>query len=131
MNFGRRNVFIDLAKFPLLLEQRLVSCKVMLVLIGPGWLNALLLILALVYGLFRVASSVLERLNGISMALLQQAPIPALDLASNPFVAWSTRSATFGGGLLRHGNFHTCDSQFASSSFSLSKTKRPREGARN
>jgi TPM domain/TIR domain len=44
--FGRRNVFIDVdmyagAKFPLLLEQRLASCKVMLVLIGPGWLNAL------------------------------------------------------------------------------------------
>src|ERR1039458_664927 len=43
--FGRRNVFIDVdmhagAKFPTVLEQRLAECKVMLVLIGPGWLNA-------------------------------------------------------------------------------------------
>lgn len=43
--FGRRNVFIDVdmragAKFPTVLEERLAECKVMLVLIGPGWLNA-------------------------------------------------------------------------------------------
>ena len=43
--FGRRNVFIDVdmragAKFPSVLEERLAECKVMLVLIGPGWLNA-------------------------------------------------------------------------------------------
>src|SRR4051794_35794943 len=43
--FGRKNVFIDLdmragAKFPTVLEQRLAECKVMLVLIGPEWLNA-------------------------------------------------------------------------------------------
>jgi hypothetical protein len=43
--FGRRNVFIDVdmragARFPTVLEQRLAECKVMLVLIGPGWLNA-------------------------------------------------------------------------------------------
>jgi hypothetical protein len=40
--FGRRNVFIDVdmqagAKFPLVLEERLASCKVMLALIGPQW----------------------------------------------------------------------------------------------
>jgi hypothetical protein len=44
--FGRRNVFIDVdmyagAKFPVVLEQRLAACKVMLVLIGPRWLNAI------------------------------------------------------------------------------------------
>jgi hypothetical protein len=43
--FGRKNVFIDVdmragAKFPKVLEQRLAECKVMLVLIGPDWLNA-------------------------------------------------------------------------------------------
>ena len=43
--FGRKNVFIDVdmgagAKFPSVLEQRLAECKVMLVLIGPEWLNA-------------------------------------------------------------------------------------------
>ena len=43
--FGRKNVFIDVdmragAKFPTVLEERLSECKVMLVLIGPGWLNA-------------------------------------------------------------------------------------------
>ena len=43
--FGRRNVFIDVdmyagAKFPVVLEQRLAACKVMLALIGPHWLNA-------------------------------------------------------------------------------------------
>jgi hypothetical protein len=43
--FGRKNVFIDVdmragAKFPKVLEQRLAECKVMLVLIGPEWLNA-------------------------------------------------------------------------------------------
>lgn len=42
--FGRKNVFIDVdmragAKFPTVLEQRLAECKVMLVLIGPDWLN--------------------------------------------------------------------------------------------
>jgi hypothetical protein len=44
--FGRKNVFIDVdmragAKFPAVLEQRLAECKVMLVLIGPNWLNSL------------------------------------------------------------------------------------------
>jgi hypothetical protein len=44
--FGRKNVFIDVdmragTKFPVVLEQRLAECKVMLVLIGPDWLNAL------------------------------------------------------------------------------------------
>ena len=44
--FGRKDVFIDVdmragAKFPTVLEERLSECKVMLVLIGPGWLNAL------------------------------------------------------------------------------------------
>jgi TIR domain len=44
--FGRKNVFIDVdmragVKFPVVLEQRLAECKVMLVLIGPDWLNAL------------------------------------------------------------------------------------------
>jgi hypothetical protein len=44
--FGRKNVFIDIdmragTKFPAVLERRLAECKVMLVLIGPGWLNAL------------------------------------------------------------------------------------------
>ena len=43
--FGRKNVFIDVdmragSKFPAVLEQRLAECKVMLVLIGPEWLNA-------------------------------------------------------------------------------------------
>src|SRR5262245_52569809 len=43
--FGRKNVFIDIdmragVKFPTVLEQRLAECKVMLVLIGPNWLNA-------------------------------------------------------------------------------------------
>lgn len=43
--FGRKNVFIDVdmragAKFPTVLEQRLAECKVMLVLIGPDWLNS-------------------------------------------------------------------------------------------
>jgi hypothetical protein len=43
--FGRRNVFLDIdmragTKFPLFLEQRLAQCKVMLVLIGPDWLNS-------------------------------------------------------------------------------------------
>jgi hypothetical protein len=44
--FGRKNVFIDIdmragTKFPAVLEQRLAECRVMLVLIGPDWLNAL------------------------------------------------------------------------------------------
>ena len=43
--FGRKNVFIDVdmragAKFPTVLRQRLAECKVMLVLVGPEWLNA-------------------------------------------------------------------------------------------
>ena len=43
--FGRKNVFIDIdmragTKFPAVLEQRLAECKVMLVLIGPDWLNS-------------------------------------------------------------------------------------------
>lgn len=43
--FGHKNVFIDVdmragAKFPDVLQQRLAECKVVLVLIGPGWLNA-------------------------------------------------------------------------------------------
>jgi TIR domain len=43
--FGRKSVFIDVdmragAKFPAVLEQRLAQCKVMLVLIGPDWLDA-------------------------------------------------------------------------------------------
>ena len=43
--FGRKNVFIDVdmhagTKFPALLEKRLSECKVLLVLIGPDWLNA-------------------------------------------------------------------------------------------
>jgi hypothetical protein len=43
--FGRKSVFIDVdmragAKFPQVLEQRLAECKVMLVLIGPEWLNS-------------------------------------------------------------------------------------------
>ena len=42
---GRKNVFIDVdmragSKFPAELERRLAECKVMLVLIGPGWLDA-------------------------------------------------------------------------------------------
>jgi hypothetical protein len=42
---GRQNVFIDVdmragATFPLILQRRLAECKVMLVLIGPGWLDA-------------------------------------------------------------------------------------------
>ena len=43
--FGRKSVFIDVdmragARFPQVLEQRLAECKVMLVLIGPEWLNS-------------------------------------------------------------------------------------------
>ncbi len=43
--FGRKNVFIDVdmragAKFPTVLEQRLAECKLMIVLIGPDWLNS-------------------------------------------------------------------------------------------
>ena len=43
--FGGKNVFIDVdmragTKFPVLLEQRLAECKVMLVLVGPEWLDA-------------------------------------------------------------------------------------------
>ena len=43
--FGSKNVFIDVdmragTNFPSVLEQRLAECKVMLVLIGPNWLNA-------------------------------------------------------------------------------------------
>jgi hypothetical protein len=43
--FGRKNVFIDVdmhagANFPTVLEQRLAECKVMIVLIGPDWLDA-------------------------------------------------------------------------------------------
>ena len=43
--FGRKNVFIDVdmragARFPEVLEARLAECKVMLMLIGPGWLDA-------------------------------------------------------------------------------------------
>jgi formylglycine-generating enzyme required for sulfatase activity len=43
--FGSRNVFIDVdmgagTKFPEMLEMRLADCKVLLALIGPGWLNA-------------------------------------------------------------------------------------------
>lgn len=43
--FGRKSVFIDVdmragAKFPSVLEQRLAECKVMLVLIGPDWLDS-------------------------------------------------------------------------------------------
>jgi TIR domain len=43
--FGGKNVFIDVdmragAKFPQVLEARLAECKVMLVLIGPGWIDA-------------------------------------------------------------------------------------------
>jgi len=43
--FGRNNVFIDVdmhagARFASVLEQRLAKCKIMLVLIGPDWLNA-------------------------------------------------------------------------------------------
>ena len=43
--FGRKSVFIDVdmragANFPDVLEQRLAECKVMLVLIGPEWLNS-------------------------------------------------------------------------------------------
>ena len=42
--FGSRNVFIDIdmragAKFPVVLAQRLKECAVMLVLIGPHWLD--------------------------------------------------------------------------------------------
>src|SRR5262249_23548414 len=42
--FGRKNVFIDIdmragTRFPVMLEQHLDQCKVMLVLIGPEWLN--------------------------------------------------------------------------------------------
>jgi hypothetical protein len=44
--FGGKNVFIDVdiragAKFPAVLEMRIAECKVLLALIGPGWLNAL------------------------------------------------------------------------------------------
>ena len=43
--FGRKNVFLDIdmragTKFPIMLEQRLAECKVMIVLIGPNWLNS-------------------------------------------------------------------------------------------
>jgi formylglycine-generating enzyme required for sulfatase activity len=43
--FGRRNVFIDIdmragAKFPVVLEERLAECKVLIALIGPAWLDA-------------------------------------------------------------------------------------------
>ena len=43
--FGRKNVFIDVdmragTKFPDVLQQRLAECKVLLALIGPGWLSA-------------------------------------------------------------------------------------------
>jgi hypothetical protein len=43
--FGRKNVYIDVdmragTNFPIVLERRLADCKVMLVLIGPDWLNA-------------------------------------------------------------------------------------------
>jgi hypothetical protein len=43
--FGRKNVFIDVdmragTKFPVVLEQRLAECKVMIALIGPDWLNS-------------------------------------------------------------------------------------------
>jgi hypothetical protein len=43
--FGRKNVFIDVdmragSRFPSVLEERLSECKLMLVLIGPGWLNS-------------------------------------------------------------------------------------------
>jgi hypothetical protein len=43
--FGRKNVFIDVdmhagANFRTVLEQRLAECKVMIVLIGPDWLNS-------------------------------------------------------------------------------------------
>jgi hypothetical protein len=43
--FGSRNVFIDVdmrsgTKFSEMLEKRLSECKVLLALIGPGWLNA-------------------------------------------------------------------------------------------
>ncbi len=43
--FGSKNVFIDVdmragAKFPDVLQQRLAECKVLLALIGPGWLSA-------------------------------------------------------------------------------------------
>ena len=43
--FGGKNVFIDVdlragAKFPVVLEQRLRECGVVLVLIGPHWLEA-------------------------------------------------------------------------------------------
>jgi hypothetical protein len=43
--FGRKNVFIDIdlragARFPIVLEQRLRECGVVLVLIGPHWLEA-------------------------------------------------------------------------------------------
>ena len=43
--FGHNNVFIDVdlragLNFPAVLEQRLAQCRIMLVLIGPGWLKA-------------------------------------------------------------------------------------------
>ena len=44
--FGSRNVFIDVdrmragQKFPEVLERRLSECKVMVTVIGPGWLDA-------------------------------------------------------------------------------------------
>src|SRR5262249_43812130 len=43
--FGDKNVFIDVdmqagAKFPEVLEHRLMECKVLLALIGPHWLDA-------------------------------------------------------------------------------------------
>ena len=43
--FGRKSIFIDVdmragAKFPVVLEERLAECKVLLALIGPEWLNS-------------------------------------------------------------------------------------------
>src|SRR5215470_7655683 len=43
--FGRRNVFLDVdlasgVKFPVVLENYLSECKVLLVLIGPRWLES-------------------------------------------------------------------------------------------
>ena len=43
--FGQKNVFIDVdmragARFPEVLEERLSACKVLLALIGAGWLDA-------------------------------------------------------------------------------------------
>jgi hypothetical protein len=43
--FGRKNVYIDVemqagTKYPDVIERRLAECKVLLVLIGPGWLGS-------------------------------------------------------------------------------------------